>query len=53
MTLVSLSSNTTGINSGAGTANPSEAPGFSGVHVVGYFLCSILYIIDCPFVLFT
>jgi len=45
MMLVSFNSSTTGITSGAGTANPSGAlkftPYFSGVHVARFIYFSV------------
>jgi hypothetical protein len=49
-------SNTTDVTNGAGTSYPSGVSEFTsvlvGVHVAPSFLCSVLYIIVCPFVLF-
>ena len=50
--------NTTGATSGAGTAFPSEAPEFTpgfqwgSYYSIFSFMCNVLQIVVCPFVLF-
>ena len=59
MMFVSFDSNTTDVTCGAGTANPSGVPEFiPGVKwgsccSICSFLCNVLQIVVCPFVLFS
>ena len=55
---VSINSNLTGVTCGAGTASPSGAPAFNPAFSLGScwsifgYLCNVLLIVVCPFVLF-